>query len=349
MKTAKRFLSALLVLLTLCSVIAVPALAASNWPSLSASGYAEMISPRKLSVYRDSSLRTRGTASPAKSYQASVSRSDKIYILEVTEFSTRLSYPTKSGRRIGFVSTSALFGVSAPTEAFTSKAKVTTYTGASTAKRSGSTAAGDKIYKLETTRDGFVLILYTAASGSRAFKAAYVTQSDYQKIKTGSGSTGGSTSSGWQWPMEGYWVTQAFNHRRSGSRPYHCGIDIKSSNTNVYAAASGTVVYKGYSSGNGYHVVIAHNLNGTTVKTLYSHLANYNACPAVGQTVSKGAKIGVMGSTGNSTGPHLHFAIYTGSSNNPWGYTTSGGTNKISYSGCVFYNPSYVIANGQLP
>lgn len=167
---------------------------------------------------------------------------------------------------------------------------------------------------------------------------------------SGNTTTGGTASSGWQWPMSGYTVSQSFNSRGGpSSRPYHCGVDITSSDTNIYAVADGTVVFKDYSDGNGNHVVISHNLNGTTVKTLYSHLSNYDACPEVGQAVSKGTQIGVMGSTGNSSGPHLHFAVYTGSSNNPWGYASSSGTNKISYEGCVFYNPSYVIANGNLP
>ena len=349
MKTTKRLLSLLLALVTLCSVIAIPAFAASTWPSLSSSGYCEMISPGKISVYRDSSLKTPGTSNPARSYSAYVAKNDKIYILKVTESYTQLSYPTSSGRRIGFVKTSTLFGVTSPTEVITSKAKVTTYTGASTSSKSGNTAVGDTVFKLGTTKGGYVLIMYTAVSGSRSMKAAFITKSDYEKVKGNSTSTS-VTSSGWQWPMSGYWVTQSFNNKTSSSsRPYHCGIDIKSNNTNVYAAATGTVVYKGYSSGNGYHVVLSHNLNGTTVKTLYSHLSNYNSCPAVGQTVSKGTQIGVMGSTGNSTGPHLHFAIYTGSSNNPYGYASSSGSNKISYGGCVFYNPYYVISNGRLP
>ena len=349
MKTTKRLLSLLLALATLCSVIAIPAFAASTWPSLSSSGYCEMISPGKISVYRDSSLKTPGTSSPAKSYNAYVAKNDKIYILKVTEGYTQLSYPTSNGRRIGFVKTSTLFGVTAPTEMIACKAKVTTYTSASTSSKSGNTAVGDTVYKLGTTKSGYVLVMYTAISGSRDYKAAFVTKSDYDKIKDDSGNTG-STSSGWQWPMSGYWVTQSFNNKTSSSsRPYHCGIDIKSSDTNIYAAAPGTVVYKGYSNGNGYHVVIAHNINSTTVKTLYSHLSDYNSCPAVGQAVAKGTLIGVMGSTGNSTGPHLHFAIFTGSSNDPWGYASSGGSNKISYNGCVFYNPSYVISNGKLP
>lgn len=349
MKTTKRIVSLFLTIMTLCSVMAVPAFAASAWPSLSSSGYCEMIAPGKVPVYRDSGLTTPGTSSPAKSYNAYVAPNDKVYILKVTGSYTQLSYPTSSGRRIGFVKTSTLLGVNAPSEMVTSKAKVTTYTGASTASRSGSTAVGDVVYKLGTTQSGYALIMYSAVSGSRAMKAAFVTKSDYEKIK-GNNSNTEASSSGWQWPMNNYQITQAFNRKRnSSSRPYHCGVDMSASDTNIYAAASGTVVYKGNKGDNGKHVVIAHNISGTTVKTLYSHLSNYDSCPEVGQTVAKGAKIGVMGSTGNSTGPHLHFAVYMGSSNNPWGYASSGGTNQISFDNCVFYNPSYVISNGRLP
>lgn len=344
MKTTKRIVSMVLVLVTLCSVLAIPTFAAS-WPSLSSSGYAEMISHSDIAVYRNTGLTTRGTSSPAKSYNAYVSRNDKVYIYKVTGSYTQLSYPTSSGRRVGYVKTKDLLGVTAPAESFTASAKVTTYTNAGLSNRSGNTASGDAVYKLGTT-SGAVLILYTAVSGSRAYKAAFVSKAEYEKLKGNSE----TVTAGWQWPMNGYWTTQAFNNKRnSSSRPYHSGVDIKSSNTNVYAAASGTVVYKGYSDGNGYHIVLSHTLNGTTVKTLYSHLSSYSSCPAVGQTVNKGAKIGVMGSTGNSTGPHLHFAIFTGNSNDPVGYASSGGSNKMSHNGCVFYNPSYVIANGRLP
>lgn len=348
MKATKRLLSLFMALLTLCSVITIPAFAASPWPYFSSSSYCEYVSPGKITVYRDTSLRTRGTCSPAKSYNAYISKNDCVYIQSVNGSYTRLSYPTSHGRRIGYVNTATLLGVTSPTEIVTCKCKVTTYIGASTARRSGSTAVGDKVVKLGTTKSGFVLIMYTAKSGSRSMKAAYVTKPDYDKIR---GRSGNNTSiASWQWPMSGYRVTQDFNNKaRSHSRPYHCGIDITSSNTKVYAAASGTVVYKDSSGGNGNHVVISHNINGTTVKTLYSHLSSFQGCPAVGQRVSKGAQIGVMGSTGKSDGAHLHFAIYTGRSNNPDGYASSSGTNKISHNGCAFYNPSYVISNGRLP
>ncbi len=166
----------------------------------------------------------------------------------------------------------------------------------------------------------------------------------------------------WQWPMNNYQRTQSFNvynsSRVSTGRPYHCGIDMTTqknsrkesiSDANIYAAAAGTVVYRGSSESNGYHVVLQHNFNGTTVKTLYSHLSSYAACPAVGQSVAKGQKIGVMGNTGRSSGPHLHFSIYTGTSNDPWGYTPYNSANKVTYQGHTFYDPAYVLANGRLP
>lgn len=183
MKTMKRLLSLFLAVITLCSVITIPAFAASTWPTFSSSGYCEYISPGKISVYRDSSLKTPGTCSPAKSYNAYVAKNDKVYILEVTASYTKLSYPTSNGRRVGYAKTSTLFGVTVPTETVTCRNKVTTYTGASTANRSGSTAVGDTVVKLGSTKSDFVLIMYTATSGSRAMKAAFVSKSDYASIK----------------------------------------------------------------------------------------------------------------------------------------------------------------------
>jgi murein DD-endopeptidase MepM/ murein hydrolase activator NlpD len=90
--------------------------------------------------------------------------------------------------------------------------------------------------------------------------------------------------------------------------PGHTGVDISNrSGGNIYASASGTVSSVGWYSFYGYHVAIIHNINGTTYKTLYAHLSSFNV--SIGQTVSQGQVIGSMGSTGNSTGTHLHFEI----------------------------------------
>lgn len=347
MKTTKRVCSMLLAVVLLLSALPLTTFAASAWPSLSSSRTCAMISPGQIPVYRDSSLTTRGTSSPARSYNSYIDKGDDLKFLEITNNYVKVNFPTSQGRKVGYIKTSTILGVSTPSQVVTSNSKATTYQYASKDKSYGYIAVNDTVYKCGTTKSGYVLVIYNVSGG---YKAGFITTSDWERVKNPSKDTETTASTGWQWPMSNYKVNQSFNSKRnSSSRPYHCGIDIEASNTNVYAAAAGTVVYKGYSNGNGYHVVIAHNLHGATVKTLYSHLSNYNSCPAVGQSVNKGAQIGVMGNTGNSTGPHLHFAVYTGSSNDPWGYTSTSGSNKISYNGCVFYNPSYVISNGRLP
>jgi len=86
----------------------------------------------------------------------------------------------------------------------------------------------------------------------------------------------------------------------------HTGIDLSASvGTPVYAANSGPVLFSGFSSwGYGEAIVLAH---GPFLSTLYGHLsARFAAC---GQYINVGTVIGQVGSTGNSTGPHLHFEI----------------------------------------
>lgn len=87
---------------------------------------------------------------------------------------------------------------------------------------------------------------------------------------------------------------------------YHPGLDIANrSLPNVLAADSGTVVTAGWSGyGYGNHVVINH---GNGFVTLYAHMSALYVTP--GQTVARGAAIGKVGSTGRSTGPHLHFEV----------------------------------------
>ena len=101
----------------------------------------------------------------------------------------------------------------------------------------------------------------------------------------------------------GYTITSRFGQRRSGT---HTGLDIAAPRgTNIHAAASGTVVTSGWSNyGYGYHVVISH---GNGVYTLYGHCDDLYV--NVGDVVNQGDTIAAVGSTGNSTGPHLHLEI----------------------------------------
>lgn len=88
---------------------------------------------------------------------------------------------------------------------------------------------------------------------------------------------------------------------------FHTGIDYRGSQgTSVSAAASGQVTYAGWSAGGwGYLVTISH---GGGTQTLYAHLSRVGV--RVGQRVAVGQRIGRIGSSGNSTGPHLHFEVH---------------------------------------
>lgn len=119
------------------------------------------------------------------------------------------------------------------------------------------------------------------------------------------------------WPAVGGYISSHLGERWG---KMHKGIDIaRPSNRNILAADNGVVESAGYNNGGyGNKIVINHN-NG--MKTVYAHLSSIDV--KVGQVVEKGSKIGVMGSTGNSTGIHLHFEVYkSGSLENPTEYVS---------------------------
>jgi murein DD-endopeptidase MepM/ murein hydrolase activator NlpD len=104
-------------------------------------------------------------------------------------------------------------------------------------------------------------------------------------------------------------VTSRFGYRRDpfhGAVRFHDGFDIANRyRTPVYATASGTVVFADRRQGYGKTVEIAHS---KTLRTSYSHLTEIIVSP--GQAVQKGQIIGYMGSTGRSTGVHVHYMVY---------------------------------------
>lgn len=115
------------------------------------------------------------------------------------------------------------------------------------------------------------------------------------------------------WPVSGT-VTSAFGSR--WGRP-HEGIDIAvGTGTPVHAAAAGTVIYAGWMEGYGNLVVIDH---GNGLSTAYAH--NSSLATSVGQQVAAGQVVAHSGSTGHSTGPHVHFEVrVNGSPVDPLGY-----------------------------
>ncbi len=92
----------------------------------------------------------------------------------------------------------------------------------------------------------------------------------------------------------------------SGAKSSHTGIDMACpAGTPVYSSSAGTVAFAGYSNIFGNYVIVKH-ANG--YQTLYAHLSKITA--KKGEPVSQETKIGLVGSTGYSTGPHLHFTVY---------------------------------------
>lgn len=112
------------------------------------------------------------------------------------------------------------------------------------------------------------------------------------------------------WPVSGR-ISQ-------GVRSGHVAIDIAGrSGDPIVAADAGTVILVSWlRTGYGHHVIISH---GGGIETLYAHLTDINV--EVGQNVAKGEKIGTRGTTGRSTGPHLHFEVRSdGTQQNPYNY-----------------------------
>ena len=115
-----------------------------------------------------------------------------------------------------------------------------------------------------------------------------------------------------RWPLAGR-VTSEFGYRWGR---LHAGIDIAApSGTPIGAAIAGTVIYAGWQSGYGNVVIISH---GGGLSTLYGHQSRLGS--SVGQVVGQGQIIGYVGTTGHSTGPHVHFETrYGGIARNPRG------------------------------
>lgn len=110
------------------------------------------------------------------------------------------------------------------------------------------------------------------------------------------------------WPCASTNLTSYFGYRVHpifGTRKLHAGIDVgAASGTPIYAAADGVVIESGWTGGYGKAVIIDH---GGGVATLYAHSSQLYVAP--GQSVRRGQLIAAIGSTGFSTGPHLHFEV----------------------------------------
>ncbi len=146
-----------------------------------------------------------------------------------------------------------------------------------------------------------------------------------------SSNNGGNTSTDgyseekgdFRWPLQvSGTITSTFGYRNApteGASTYHKGIDIGvPTGTPIVAAGAGTVVTASYQAAAGNYIMISH---GNGIYTVYMHCSKLSV--SVGQNVAKGEVIGYVGSTGVSTGPHLHFGVsVNGTYVNPLNYVS---------------------------
>ena len=132
---------------------------------------------------------------------------------------------------------------------------------------------------------------------------------------TDSGITGEVDPNGWSSPVgAGNIITSPYGYRNGPFNGYefHDGVDLSGGDTAIFAVRDGTVtsVVTGYGGGWGNNISIDHGeVAGVGhIYSFYAHLASINV--SAGDTVKAGQQIGVMGSTGASTGTHLHFGVY---------------------------------------
>lgn len=165
------------------------------------------------------------------------------------------------------------------------------------------TLAGARMLKegalanVRETREEFLQEAEALAAQSAALAARI------REAQTGAGSTGtgAPSAAGLIWPVNGP-VVSGFGMRWG---QLHEGIDISaSSGTPIWAAAAGTVIHAGWLGGYGNLVVLDH---GNGLATAYAHASAILV--GVGQRVLQGETIALVGSTGNSSGPHLHFEV----------------------------------------
>lgn len=185
----KKFISLALSLVTMLTMFVFPmtASAAAAWPSLSESSYAEFYATKTIPVYRDSACTTRGSSSPAQSYEAEIWSGDTCRIIQATSQYLKVKYPTSSGMRTGYIKRIDMTFTPDPIGYWSSsKAAVVVYADTN-GTYYGQTEVGDAFYDLGSPSYGsnYTWVMYSAISGSRAWKIGLVKISDFNKMLVG--------------------------------------------------------------------------------------------------------------------------------------------------------------------
>ena len=184
------------------------------------------------------------------------------------------------------------------------------------------------VAELESSRAEKAASVAASQSEAWAAQAAYDEMEDMnkeleKKILALQNPGGGHGTGTYAWPLpNNSSISSEYKNRVNpitGKHEKHTGIDVRApSGTAIHAADSGVVILAKWSGGYGNCTIIDH---GNGMSTLYAHQSRLGA--SVGQKVEKGEVMGYVGTTGNSTGNHLHFEVRkNGKHLNPWGYVT---------------------------
>lgn len=164
---------------------------------------------------------------------------------------------------------------------------------------------------------------FNALSKEEAARQAELNRQNNNKVTSSSSSGVTTATGGFLYPLPyAVSITDAYGYRihpLSGTYKWHNGVDFAAgSGTAIYATKSGTVTSACYNEAYGNMVTINH---GDGYSSLYGHMTNYIV--SAGDYVTQGQTIGYVGSSGWSTGPHLHFTIYyNGADVNPMNYVS---------------------------
>ena len=147
-------------------------------------------------------------------------------------------------------------------------------------------------------------------------------------------------------------MTQGFGSNAYYGNKDHLGVDYSGVASFVTAITDGEVVdiFTGYGYGYGNTVILRHVIEGTEIFTLYGHMENNSLKVKVGDFVAAGQVLGTMGSTGESSGAHVHISVF-GMKNYkpktiPAGYynTTFSNTASVLYNGILYHSAEKFIA-----
>lgn len=183
------------------------------------------------------------------------------------------------------------------------------------------TKANQLVQKIESNESEYQSTLDAIEAEEESIQKKIVQLS--QQLAAQNGSSSSAALGGYIWPVSSRRITSPFGNRNTGiagASTNHKGVDIGGVyyTSQVHAAKAGTVIISTYSSSYGNYVVVSHGSGNTT---LYAHMSSRSV--SVGDYVNQGDVLGITGSTGISSGPHLHFEITeNGTRVNPLNYLT---------------------------